>query len=223
MGLFSPKYSSDEDETAGAVFHFPTSKKALIIFTRNPELGKVKTRLAATIGNKKALEIYTFLIAHTIEITHKISVDKYVFYSEKIAFHDAWENNVFRKKRQTGKNLGERMHHAFQELFTMGYEQVMIVGSDIYELSQRDIEEAFTALESHRFVIGPAQDGGYYLLGMKQFYSPLFQNKKWGSETVLQDTLSDLQTQNYMLLPVKNDVDYYEDIKDEEVFKSFLK
>ncbi len=222
MGLFSPKFSTDENETARAVFHFLTSKKALIIFTRNPELGKVKTRLAASIGDKKALEIYKFLIAHTIKITRDLPVDKYVFYSEKINKNDTWHNTIYRKKTQTGSHLGERMYHAFKELFMMGYEQVIIVGSDIYELSQNEIEEAFLHLQKNKFVIGPATDGGYYLLGMKQLTKELFQNKKWGTNTVLQDTLSHLQNSKYLLLPQKNDVDYYEDIKDIAVFNKFL-
>jgi len=223
MGLFSPNFSTDENEKARAVFHFPTSKKALIIFTRNPELGKVKTRLATSVGDKKALEIYKFLISHTVKITRDLPVDKYVFYSEKIIDNDTWDNTIYRKKIQTGSHLGERMYHAFKELLTMGYEQVIIVGSDIYELSQNDIEDAFLHLQKNKFVIGPATDGGYYLLGMKQLTKELFQNKKWGTSTVLQDTLSDLKSQKYVLLSQKNDIDYYDDIKEIKEFKKFLK
>ncbi len=222
MGLFSPNTANDENEMARAVFHFPTSKKALIIFTRNPELGKVKTRLAATIGDEKALKIYKLLIAHTIKITQGITADKYVFYSNNIQLNDTWDNTIFRKKLQKGNDLGMRMKNAFQELFSMGYEKVLIVGTDIYELTQQDIEEAFTQLQDNKFVVGPAEDGGYYLLGMKEINLPVFENKNWGTQTVLQDTLTDLQHEKVVLLPKKNDIDHYEDIKEVEAFKTYL-
>ena len=110
------------------------SKNALIIFTRNPELGKVKTRLAATIGNQSALEIYKLLIHHTVRITSTINANRYVFYSENIQQNDAWNPSIFKKELQNGKDLGERMQNAFDLLFKKGYQKIVIVGSDIYEL-----------------------------------------------------------------------------------------
>jgi hypothetical protein len=222
MALFTPKPTVENNETAGAVFHFPASKKALIIFTRNPELGKVKTRLAASIGDEKALNIYTFLLKHTIKITQHIAADKYVYYSENIALQDLWDNDIYRKKLQKGTDLGQRMYHAFKELFSLGYQKVIIVGSDIYDLKQQDIDEAFNKLDSHPYVIGPALDGGYYLLGMTQLYDPIFKNKQWGTNTVLQNTLQDLKNKRVLTLAPKNDVDYLEDIKDVPIFKQFL-
>ncbi len=222
MGLFSQNTANDKNEKAKSVSHFPTSKKAIIIFTRNPELGKVKTRLAATIGDEKALKIYKLLITHTIKITQNITADKYVFYSENIPVNDDWDSSVFRKKLQKGNDLGMRMKNAFQELFSMGYEKVLIVGTDMYEITQQDIEDAFIQLKGNNFVLGPAKDGGYYLFGMKEINNSVFENKKWGTQTVLQDTLKDIQNENVVLLPKKNDIDRYEDIKDVEDFKAYL-
>ena len=221
MGLLSSKQTDGDNEMAFD-FHFPTSKKALIIFTRNPELGKVKTRLAKSVGDESALNVYKFLLKHTVEITEKLNVDKYVFYSENIHRDDIWNPDIFRKKLQNGADLGERMHNAFSEMFGMGYEKVMIVGSDIYELQQKDIENAYDALETTPFVIGPATDGGYYLLGMKELNSEIFQNKDWGTTTVLKATLKDLKSGKYVLLEERNDVDYYEDIKNVDAFQQFL-
>ena len=198
------------------------SKNALIIFTRNPELGKVKTRLAATIGNQSALEIYKFLINHTINITSFVNADKYVFYSENIQQNDAWNPQKFRKELQKGNDLGERMKNAFDILFKKGYQKVVIVGSDIYELGSQDIEDSFIALKKSPFVIGPAKDGGYYLLGMTQLNNKLFKNKDWGTDTVFNDTINDLTGKNVTLLSEKNDIDIYDDIKDNAVFNQFL-
>lgn len=203
-------------------FHFPISKKALIIFTRNPELGKVKTRLAKSVGDESALKIYKFLLKHTVEITEKLNVDKYVFYSENMHRHDIWNPDIFRKKMQIGNNLGERMKNAFSEIFGMGYEKVIIIGSDMFDLNQKDLETAFNALETTPFVIGPATDGGYYLLGMKELNSEIFQNKNWGTSTVLEATLKDLKDEKYIFLEERNDIDYYEDVKDLDVFQQFL-
>jgi rSAM/selenodomain-associated transferase 1 len=198
------------------------TKNALIIFTRNPELGKVKTRLAATIGNQSALEIYKLLINHTVRITSTINADKYVFYSENIQQNDEWNPAVFTKKLQNGKDLGERMKNAFNLLFKKGYQKIVIVGSDIYELDSQDIDDSFIALKKSPFVIGPAKDGGYYLLGMTQLNNKIFKNKNWGMKTVFNDTIIDLKENAVALLSKKNDIDIYDDIKNDEVFNQFL-
>lgn len=198
------------------------TKNALIIFTRNPELGKVKTRLAATIGDPSSLEIYKFLIDHTVKISTPIIADKFVFYSKNIQKNDAWDPRYFIKEIQTGSDLGERMKNAFKFLFHKGYQKVVIVGSDIFELNSQDIEDAFSSLKNSSYVIGPAKDGGYYLLGMNQLNNKLFENKNWGTNSVLKDTLLDLKEEEVTLLSVKNDIDLYEDIKNIEVFNQFL-
>ncbi len=221
MALLTSKDTNSDKEMAFD-FHFPTSKKALIIFTRNPELGKVKTRLAKTVGDESALNIYKFLIQHTVEITKDLNVDKYVFYSEEIHKYDAWDFDIFRKKLQSGNDLGERMHNAFVDIFNMGYEMAIIIGCDMFDMNKKDLETAFDALKTNSFVIGPAQDGGYYLLGMKEPQQKIFLNKEWGTSSVLERTLKDLEKENHLLLKERNDIDYYEDIADEEVFQQFL-
>ncbi|TSE07824.1 glycosyltransferase [Aquimarina algiphila] len=197
-------------------------KNALLIFTRNPELGKCKTRLAATIGDQAALDIYTFLLQHTVNITKNLDVTKEVHYSVKVRENDLWDDSVYNKKQQTGYDLGIRMEHAFAECFGEGFERVVIIGSDMYDLSQKDLELAFLELETHDYVLGPAEDGGYYLFGMKSLNSQVFKNKNWGTDTVLQDTLEDLKENNIKLLEVRNDIDYYDDIKDISAFQKFI-
>lgn len=199
------------------------SKNLLIIFTRNPELGKCKTRLAATVGEETALEIYNFLLRHTVSITKDLLAAKQVWYSEEIWEDDVWEDTLYDKKLQCGKDLGIRMANAFQEGFASGYERIIIIGSDMYDLSQNDLQDAFASLKENDYIIGPAEDGGYYLLGMKAFKPELFQEMAWGSETVLKNTLNVLKDERYCILNLRNDVDVYDDIKDIEVFKPFLR
>lgn len=199
------------------------SKNLLLIFTRNPELGKCKTRLAATVGDQTALDIYNFLLYHTVSITKNLSATKIVYYSETIWENDIWDTAIFLKKLQNGSDLGDRMQRAFQEGFEDGFEKIIIIGSDLFDLSENDIENAFSALNDAEFVLGPAEDGGYYLLGMKYLEPNVFKNKAWGTNTVLQDTLTDLKNKKTTFLERRNDIDIYDDIKDVPAFKSFLK
>tara|TARA_R110000751_G_scaffold22702_6_gene63717 strand:+ start:2840 stop:3451 length:612 start_codon:yes stop_codon:yes gene_type:complete len=198
-------------------------KDLLIIFTRNPELGKCKTRLAATVGHESALNIYKFLLDHTKNITQGLNFRKWVCYSDDIWENDNWDKSVYEKKVQSGNDLGERMYNAFKEGFNAGYKRIIIIGSDMYDLNENDLLEAFQLLDQHDYVIGPAIDGGYYLLGMKVLSPNLFKDKTWGTDTVLKATLEDLKNKNYSLLAPKNDIDYFEDIKDIEIFRTFLK
>lgn len=199
------------------------SKNLLLIFTRNPVLGKCKTRLAVTVGEEAALEIYKFLLQHTVEITKNLKAVKRVYYSEEIWTDDIWHSGFYNKRLQEGHDLGVRMANAFQDGFASGFEKIIIIGSDMYDLTQKDIETAFSGLEENNFVIGPAQDGGYYLLGMSTFNAEVFQNKEWGTSTVLEATLNDLQAEKLIVLDERNDIDLYEDIENNEVFYPFIK
>lgn len=198
------------------------TENLLLIFTRNPEWGKCKTRLAATVGNDAALDIYKFLLSHTVKVTQNLDCTKEVHYSVKVRDNDIWDNQKYIKKQQKGENLGERMQYAFEQGFNSGYKNIIIIGSDLYDITQKDIETAFHKLKTTDYVIGPAEDGGYYLLGMNKLNPELFQNKDWGTASVFQKTIDDLQDKNYQLIETKNDVDYYEDIKNIEIFQQFL-
>lgn len=189
-------------------------ENALIIFFKNPIPGQVKTRLAATVGDGRALEIYNQLVQHTHCITSSVNAAKYVFYSNKIETQDVWTHGDFKKLQQQGTDLGERMQDAFAQLFKQGHRKVVIIGCDCMQLLQKDIEEAFSILDKTDVVIGPATDGGYYLLGMKTLYAELFINKQWSSPTVLQDTIADLRSLKlqYGLLKKLSDVDEESDL-----------
>jgi len=186
---------------------------ALIIFTRNPKLGKVKTRLALSIGDEKALQIYKDLLQHTMEQTQALDCDKYVFYDTQIIENDIWDNQLFYKKLQSEGDLGIKMKAAFELLFSIGYQKCVVIGSDLFDLKTKYIEKAFQMLDKKKTIIGPAEDGGYYLLGLKKINAALFQNKKWGTSSVLADTLGHLSIHQVCFLKTLNDIDTIEDLE----------
>ena len=198
------------------------SKNLLIIFTRNPKLGKVKTRLAKSIGDKNALSIYNTLLDRTEKTTRNLNCDKAFYYSLKIRKNDIWDASIYQKHRQHGDDLGIRMLNAFSESFNNNYDKVAIIGSDLFDLKSNHINDAFKALDNNDIVIGPAHDGGYYLLGMKSLYSQVFKNKNWGTSTVFKETKNDLKNENIYLLETLNDIDVYDDLKNIEAFKKYL-
>lgn len=191
-------------------------KNALMVFIKNAEHGKVKTRLASSIGNEQALEVYKELLTHTLQVTKPVAANKYVFYSERIEDDDNWQRNNFVQQLQSGERLGERMSNAFQKVFELGNAKAVIVGSDCFDLTTNIIANSFDALDDNDVVIGPALDGGYYLLGMKQHQKLLFENIEWSTPTVLADTLELCKQHglSYTLLPALSDIDTISDLKD---------
>ena len=194
-----------------------------MVFVRNTQLGAVKTRLASTVGDQMALKIYKALLKHTAQEVNKVSAHKKVFYSEHIKDVDIWGEMNFLKGLQPKGNLGQRMESAFKSAFTKGYQNVVIVGSDLYSLKSSHIETAIKQLKKNEVVIGPATDGGYYLLGLKMSLPALFCKKQWGSATVLEDTLIDLKSSSVFLLEPLNDIDTFQDLKKETELLKKLK
>lgn len=190
------------------------TSRAIIIFIKNPILGKVKTRLAATIGDEQALDVYKQLLSKTHQITSPLNGNKYLYYSDFIEEDDGWGNDLFIKKQQRGNDLGEKMHHAFKEVFQQN-KQVIIIGSDCFDLTTNHIEEAFLQLEKNEVVIGPANDGGYYLLGLNKPNNALFSEIEWSTENVLSATIKKIEDQKlaYHLLSELTDVDNIDDLK----------
>jgi rSAM/selenodomain-associated transferase 1 len=115
------------------------------------------------------------------------------------------------------------MQHAISDSFQRGYSHVVLIGSDLHDIRTSDLREAFRQLDHHDVVLGPAADGGYYLIGMKREFPRLFKKKAWGTGGVLKETLKDLEGTDVFLLPVRNDVDLYEDIEGNPVFESIIK
>ena len=199
------------------------TNNALIIFTRNPELGKVKTRLASTIGDEKALEIYKELLLHTMETTRNLDDDVFVFYDKKIEENDIWPNETYHKFVQSGEDLGEKMQNAFQKLFDLNYQNCIIIGSDLFDLNEKLISDAFQMFDKNDVVIGPAEDGGYYLLGLKKIIPEIFKNKKWGTSSVFEDTIKDLENLKIEYTKKLNDIDTFEDLEKSNYYKNKIR
>jgi len=189
------------------------SKKAkadslLIILYRNPELGKVKKRLAESIGEARAFSIYLLLCDHTISITEKLGYPKALYYSDYIDTKDNWSNTKFQKYIQSGIDLSERMVNAFREGFHTGYKSICMIGTDCLGLTSQIIDEGFRRLLTHDVVVGPGHEGGYYLLGMNYPHPDLLKARKWRTTNVLSDTIHAIKLLglSYWELETLNDI-----------------
>lgn len=187
----------------------------LILFVKNPRLGRVKTRLAATLGDKQALEIYNRLLGITHREAGKLAEDKEVWYSDFIDQNDLFESGKFKKKLQQGENLGERMWNAVSDAFDSGYRRVIVIGSDCPDIDAGILHEAFEKLNHADTVLGPSKDGGYYLIGFSKLIPEVFRNISWSTSQVLSQTreiLVNVKT-GWVELRALNDIDTEEDLK----------
>ena len=162
------------------------SAEHLIIFVKNPIAGQVKTRIARTVGDERAVVVYQELLAYTQELVRSFTGQTVIYYGDFLNPNDGW--NGYKKYTQTGSDLGERMLIAFREQFSAGAQRVVIIGSDCFDITPDHLERAFRALDVADVVIGPATDGGYYLLGMNQLHSFLFKNMPWSQPELCQLT-----------------------------------
>ncbi len=143
-----------------------------------------------------------------------MNVNRFLFYSNFVDQNDEWSPTHFHKYLQQGQGLGEKMKNAFQHIFQT-HRKVVIIGSDCASLTTEIVNEAFKKLESSPFVIGPATDGGYYLLGMNQYSPAVFENISWSTSKVFPKTIEIIGGLNksYYLLPQLSDIDNEEDWK----------
>ncbi|MBW6481938.1 MAG: TIGR04282 family arsenosugar biosynthesis glycosyltransferase [Vicingaceae bacterium] len=187
------------------------NKNLLIVFVKNIRLGKVKTRLAQTIGDENAFLIYKELVKITEKATQQLQNCTIQIYFSDVVEENQWDN--CEKFVQQGNDLGEKMQDAFHRGFAMGYQKIILIGSDLPAISAPIIQQGFDALNSNDIVFGPAEDGGYYLVSMKKLHPTVFQNKPWSNEELLSLTLKELSDYKLQLLPFLNDIDVYEDLK----------
>lgn len=196
-------------------------KKLLIVFVKNNILGKVKTRLAKTIGDEAAFEVYKELVAITEKATSTVGYDKVIYFSDAIE-ETKWKNSE--KRVQFGVDLGARMKNAFSDGFKQGYQSVVLIGSDLPDISSIIIENGFNELEKNNIVFGPAEDGGYYLIGMNQLHAEIFEDKPWSQSNLLKVTLEELKSNKtpFTLIEILNDIDTYEDLITSSFYKNNL-
>jgi len=193
-------------------------RHSLVVFVKSPETGRVKSRLAADIGEQKARRLYRCFVEDLLD-----SLDK-GNYCLKIFFHPPDQQNVLAKwlghhrcyEPQRGDDLGGRMRNAFEKCFSEGFEAAILVGGDIPDMTGEIVTEGFAALKSGDAVIGPSHDGGYYLIGFQSgtFVPEVFTGICWGADGVLKSTREILENKGLRLsfLPLWRDIDTYEDL-----------
>ncbi|WP_179337070.1 TIGR04282 family arsenosugar biosynthesis glycosyltransferase [Winogradskyella ludwigii] len=195
------------------------NKSLVIVFVKNIKLGTVKTRLAKTIGDYGAFDVYTELVKITEKATETLDFDKRIYFSNAVV-DTQWKNEF--KTVQHGSDLGERMLNAFKEGFAAGYEKIVLIGSDLPDINSTHITKGIDALNTSEVVFGPAEDGGYYLVGMSKLNTSIFTNKPWSQPHLLKSTLQELHKNNVTVstLDILNDIDTYEDLIASEFYKS---
>jgi rSAM/selenodomain-associated transferase 1 len=195
----------------------------LILFARNLLVGKVKTRIASKIGDELALEVYRILFNNTIQIIASLpsTIKPVIYYSDFVENENNLGFEGIRTEVQEGSGLGERMANSLEKEFGSGARKVCIIGTDIYSLNAQIIENAFNRIHDNNVIIGPATDGGYYLLGTNNYNTKLFSDISWSKSTVLKDTIKNINNLglNYELLKFLSDVDEYEDIPKDIIAK----
>ena len=194
-----------------------TKKNALILFIKTPIPGQVKTRLQPHITEDQSAELYSAFIKdldHTFHIQDEFVCWYAVApenFDKNILDQLVHLNNYF---FQDGVDLGERMHHAFQTLFSKRYEKIVLIGSDLPTISVDIVSQALQDLTNNECVIGPSKDGGYYLIALSKLYSDLFKNLPWSSTDILQKTIEIIENKDlrYTILSEFEDIDTYKEI-----------
>ena len=194
----------------------------MIIFARYPALGKVKTRLASSLGKEFALGFYKECSIRLFEEVrnHNDFFTAFLFYSEKDEMDKMkeWAGSDFEYYYQEGADLGERMSNAFNKVFTLGAKKAVIIGTDVPDISKNLITSSFKLLDEKDFVIDPSTDGGYYLLGMKNLNCDLFTGISWSTETVLDKTINRIDENNFNFAKLEQ----LYDIDDEHSLKLWM-
>ena len=189
-------------------------EKALIIFAKKPEPGKVKTRLAKDLGEEEACKVYKQLLFYTFDMAEACNAFVVASFNKKDE-HTLEAIPYSSYHQQIEGDLGEKLKEAIYDTFNRGFKKVLCIGSDCADLTPEIIQEAYKRLDQHDVVIGPAEDGGYYLIGTKKPTNYLFEDKTWSSQVLIEETLASIKEQNesVALLEKLSDIDTIEDLK----------
>lgn len=197
-----------------------TDGACIVICVRYPEKGRVKSRLAAACGDDFVLQLYDTFVADLLATLEGTGIP-FIIAFDPPEKQDAVRRHFGRRHvymPQEGADLGERMYHAFRESFARGYTSAVLMGSDIPDLPGEFLEEALSSLTNHDAVVGPARDGGYYLIGFREdtLTPRVFEGIPWGTATVFADTMALFTKSHYdvHLLPPWYDIDSADDLRD---------
>jgi hypothetical protein len=189
------------------------------MFVKNPEEGMVKSRLASSIGDTAALDLYRCFVKDMMEMLTGTGYPYIIYFHPPYARSTIvqWLGDTHLLLPQTGDNLGERMKNAFFEVFSKGYQNAILIGSDSPDLPGWLMSEAFASLHNHDAIIGPSLDGGYYLIGFRAdtFLPEVFDRMPWSTQEVFTRTIDILQKEDFLIhiLPQWRDIDTFDDLK----------
>ena len=197
--------------------------RGILVFVRYPEPGRVKTRLAATVGDDVAADLYRAFVEDILKVCDSTSCPVTVMVSEEkdLQRTQDWLGGLldgsFVCEAQQGRDLGERMSMAFEWAFGKGFDRAILIGSDIPDLPAEIIPRGFDALSSSDAVIGPSPDGGFYLIGFRSggFRPAVFTGLEWSTESVFSETCGRLAENRltFEVLPPWDDVDTFDDLQ----------
>ena len=191
----------------------------ILLFLKYPEKGKVKLRLSRDLDEEIVQELYRCFVQDTLTMIKKINAPLFICFHPPDAQRkfQGWLGSTFRFLPQKGEDLGERMKNSFADVFTKGFQNVILMGGDSPDLPEDYIKQAFITLRTKDVVLGPTVDGGYYLIGFKNTTFPpsVFEEIHWSSPMVFQETVTKIQQAHRSIgfLPVWSDVDTLTDLK----------
>ena len=175
-----------------------SGSRALLVFAKTPKPGKVKTRLLTAVSADVAAALHAACIEDTLRLARQMrGCDAFVFAAGGTGYFRRFvkkQGSVARMQvlPQRGADLGARMENAFRKCFAMGYREVVVIGTDTPWMGVERVRRAFAVLKANDVVIGPAEDGGYYLLGMRKMVAEIFRGIPWSTERVLELTLKQI-------------------------------
>lgn len=194
-----------------------SAKNALLIFIKAPLLGEIKTRLQPELSPEISLQIFKAMGKDLVDhFSRSEYFDLYIHYWPENALREMrlWLGKDLNYVPQRGADLGEKLKNAFTDSFRQDYQKVSIIGSDLPTIAEKDIVEAFEKLDSFDVVLGPAKDGGYYLVALKELHPQLFEKVEWSTEYVLKQTLLRITRQDLSVYQMgrQRDIDTYKDV-----------
>ena len=197
-----------------------SNDKYVMLFVKFPASGQVKSRLGAELGQETAARLYDKFVRDELEMLEETQADVITCFDPAIdeERYVEWLGAEFEFAAQQGSDLGERMKNAFLTAFAAGYEQAILIGSDIPDMPVEAIRNALEGLKDADAVIGPSDDGGYYLIGFSEgsFCADIFSNIAWSTESVFDDTMAKLHAggKSVNVLGQQRDVDTLEDLRE---------
>lgn len=195
-------------------------RERLIIFTRYPEAGKTKTRMIPLLGAQGAAQLQRQMTENTLKTAQSVKLHrnlslKVYFTGASLTLMQEWLGEDLSYSPQSQGDLGERLQSALLDSYTQGMTKVVFIGIDCPDLTSAIVNQAFESLDTTDVVIGPAVDGGYYLIGIRGNFPELFQGINWGTEVVFAQTQTIAEQLNLVVsyLPILADIDRPEDLQ----------